>query len=142
MRSAAIIAQLRAHVARIEGIGSRHAAIPFGLSALDCHLPGGGIAGGALHEIAGSPDLADDAAATIFLAGILARTPGPVFWCLRWRDLFAPALGLAGLHPDRLIHVEAQWLDDLSAMLATVGARDDVSGQPTESIRIKPRDLR
>ena len=50
------------------------------------------MASGALHEIAGSPDLADDASATIFLAGILARIEGPVFWCLRWRDLFAPAL--------------------------------------------------
>jgi hypothetical protein len=30
-----------------------------------------------LHEIAGSEALADDAAATIFLAGILARPDGP-----------------------------------------------------------------
>jgi protein ImuA len=117
MRSAAIIAQLRARVAQIEGLGVRHAAaIPFGLPALDDHLPGGGMAAGALHEIAGSPELADDAAATVFLAGLLARVPGPVFWCLRWRDLFAPALGLAGLHPDRVIHVEAG--SDANVLLA------------------------
>jgi protein ImuA len=39
-----------------------------------------------------------------------------VFWCLRWRDLFAPALHLAGLHPDRVIHVEAG--SDANVLLA------------------------
>lgn len=107
MRHADILAELRARIAEVEGTAARRAAVPFGVEALDRHLPGGGLAAGALHEIAGSPDLADDASATIFLAGILARIEGPVFWCLRWRDLFAPALHLAGLHPDRVIHVEA-----------------------------------
>jgi hypothetical protein len=60
--------------------------------------------------------LADDACATIFLAGILARMEGPILWCLRWRDLFAPALHLAGLHPDRVIHVEAG--NDANLLLA------------------------
>lgn len=94
----------------------RHGFIPFGIAALDEQLPGGGIATGALHEIAGGVDLADDASATIFLAGILARIEGPVLWCLRWRDLFAPALHLAGLHPDRVIHVEAG--SDANVLLA------------------------
>jgi hypothetical protein len=66
--------------------------------AIDDHLPGHGFASGAFHEITGGTELADDAAATISLA----RIDGPVFWCLRWRDLFAPALDLAGLHPDRV----------------------------------------
>jgi protein ImuA len=116
MRQSIVLQYLRARIARIEGEGTRHAAIPFGLAALDSRLPGGGIAAGALHEIAGSPDLADDASATIFLAGILARIEGPVFWCLRWRDLFAPALHLAGLHPDRVIQVEAG--SDANVLLA------------------------
>ncbi|KKC25015.1 ImuA family protein [Sphingomonas sp. SRS2] len=107
MRQSIVLEHLRARIAQIEGVGARHDAIPFGLSELDGRLPGGGIATGALHEIMGSPDLADDASATTFLAGILARIEGPVFWCLRWRDLFAPALHLAGLHPDRVIYVEA-----------------------------------
>ena len=94
----------------------RQGAIPFGIDSLDSRLPGGGIATGALHEIAGGADLADDASATIFLAGILARIEGPVLWCLRWRDLFAPALHLAGLHPDRVIHVEAG--NDANVLLA------------------------
>ena len=107
MREPPALAQLRAQIASIEGGAARHAYLPFGIEAIDRHLPGGGIAAGALHEVAGSRELADDAAATVFLAGILARLEGPVLWCLRYRDLFAPALHLAGLHADRVIFVEA-----------------------------------
>lgn len=107
MPEPAVLDHLRAHIAQIEGVGVRHATLPFGIADIDAHLPGGGIEAGALHEVSGSRDLSDDAAATVFLAGILARFEGTVFWCLRWRDLFAPALHLAGLHPDRIIFVEA-----------------------------------
>jgi protein ImuA len=106
MRTHALLDSLRARIAQIEGGGTRHAAVPFGVDAIDARLPAGGIATGALHEFAGSPALADDAAATIFIAGILARTEGMILWCLRWRDLFAPALSLAGLPTDRIIFVE------------------------------------
>ena len=116
MREPSALAELRARIAELEGSAARQAAIPFGVDALDRYLPGGGLAAGALHEVAGSVDLPDDASATIFLAGILARVDGPVFWCLRWRDLFAPALHLAGLHPDRVIHVEAG--SDTNVLLA------------------------
>lgn len=64
---------LRARIAAIEGVARPHPVTPFGIGEIDRHLPGGGIAGGALHEVAGSPELCDDAAATVFLAGILAR---------------------------------------------------------------------
>jgi protein ImuA len=116
MHQPAVLADLRAKIARIEGVCARYDVVPFGHDDIDSRLPGGGIAAGALHEIAGSPELADDASATIFLAGILARTKGPVFWCLRWRDLFAPALHIAGLHSDRIIHVEAG--SDANVLLA------------------------
>jgi protein ImuA len=98
--------RLRAEIAQIEGPGATHPTLPFGVDPIDRVL-GGGLATGALHDIGGGPELPDDAAATIFLAGILARSEGPVFWCLRWRDLFAPALDLVGLDPDRVIFVEA-----------------------------------
>ena len=107
MRQSTVLDQLRARIAQIEGAGVRHPVLPFGVDAIDRHLPGGGVAAGALHEVAGSAELADDAATTVFLAGLLARFEGTVFWCLRWRDLYAPALHLAGLHPDRVIFVEA-----------------------------------
>lgn len=107
MPDPAILENLRARIAQVEAVSSRHPALPFGISDLDGALPGGGIVAGGLHEVAGSPELADDASATVFIAGILARTQGTVFWCLHWRDLFSPALHLAGLHPDRVIFVEA-----------------------------------
>jgi len=116
MHQSVVLKDLRARIARIEGTGTHHGSMPFGVDAIDSRLPGGGIATGALHEIAGGTELADDASATIFLAGILARIEGPVLWCLRWRDLFAPALHLAGLHPDRVIHVEAG--SDANVLLA------------------------
>jgi protein ImuA len=116
MRPTFVLDSLRAQIAQIEGTRGRRGVLPFGIGAIDTYLPGGGLAVGALHEIAGSPELADDAAATVFLAGILARLEGPVFWCLRWRDLFAPALQLAGLHPDRVIFVEAG--SDTNVLLA------------------------
>ncbi|QNA83776.1 damage-inducible mutagenesis protein [Sphingomonas sp. So64.6b] len=116
MHHAAVIAQLRARIAEVEGVAARRESLPFGIAGIDSRLPGGGLIAGALHEVAGSADLADDASATIFLAGILARLEGPVLWCLRWRDLFAPALHLAGLHPDRVIHVEAG--SDTNVLLA------------------------
>jgi protein ImuA len=78
--------------------------LPFGIKAIDRHLPGGGLALGALHEVAGG---GHGAAAALFAAGIVARTKGKVLWCLTRPDLFAPALAQAGLMPDRVIYVEA-----------------------------------
>lgn len=116
MSRALKIEQLKEHIARIEGCAARSGAIPFGVDAIDRRLPAKGISQGALHEIVGSPELADDAAATCFIAGIAARTDGMVIWCLRWRDLFAPSLYLAGLHPDRIIFVECR--DDKGVLAA------------------------
>ncbi len=85
-------------------------AIPFGVPPLDAALPGGGLARGALHEVAGSgPEVEHAAAAALFVGGILARLPGPpVLWVLQQADLFAPALAGVGLHPDRVIYAVAE----------------------------------
>ncbi len=101
---------LRARIARIERRGAARVGAPlrFGLAAIDRHLPGGGLASGALHELAGDgPDVEHATAATLLLAGLLARRRGPVLWALARCDLFAPALAAAGLHPDRVIFAEA-----------------------------------
>ena len=46
-------------------------------AAIDSRLPGGGLALGALHEVAGGGNAAiDGAAAALFAAGIAARTKG------------------------------------------------------------------
>ncbi len=82
--------------------------MPFGIKAIDERLPEGGLALGALHEVAGGGNGAiDGAAAALFAAGIAARTRGRVLWCVTRQDLFAPALVSAGLAPNRVIYVEA-----------------------------------
>jgi protein ImuA len=51
--------------------------LPFGLAEIDARLPAGGLALGALHEVAGGGNGAiDGAAAALFVAGIPARTRG------------------------------------------------------------------
>ena len=100
---------LREQIRRIEAADRvSRGVLPFGVAEVDERLPGGGLALGALHEVAGGGHGAlDGAAAALFAAGILARTHGPILWCVGRRDLFAPALAQAGLHPDRVIYAEA-----------------------------------
>jgi protein ImuA len=111
------LAALHAQIEKIEG-RSRHvkSVVPFGIPELDSRLPGGGLAYGALHEVAsGGNDVVNGAAATLFTAGIVARTRGQVLWCIARPDLYAPALSQAGLKPDRVIYLEA---DDEKTILA------------------------
>ena len=102
------LATLRARIARIESGGKRaRGVLPFGIEVVDRKVPGGGLQLGALHEVAGGGNGAvHGAAATLFTAGIAARTPGQVLWCVTRADLFAPSLAQAGLHPDRVIYAE------------------------------------
>lgn len=94
---------------RLETGGRRaYGNLPFGLSEIDRRIPGGGLALGALHEVAGgAAGAVHGAAAALFSAGIVARTTGKVLWCFARADLFSPALAQAGLHTDRVIYVEA-----------------------------------
>ena len=95
------LAALRAEVRAIEsaGISSACEYLPFGVEEMDRRLPGGGLAVAALHEMTGErPNLGDDAAATLFVAGTAGRragTRGDVLWAFSRRDLFAPGLALA-----------------------------------------------
>ncbi|CDX24407.1 Protein ImuA [Mesorhizobium plurifarium] len=109
MRPQPAIESLRAQIAKIEGTGPRaKSVLPFRIAEVDSRLPGGGLALGALHEVAGGGNGAiDGAAAALFAAGIAAGTKGKVLWCIARPDLFAPALAHAGLAPDRVIYVEA-----------------------------------
>jgi protein ImuA len=104
-----IVEELLERIQRLEGAAARRRTVlPFGVKEIDRRLPGGGLALGALHEVAGGGNGAiDGAAAALFTAGIAARTRGRVLWCLVRQDLFAPAIGQAGLSPDRVIYVEA-----------------------------------
>jgi len=100
---------LRARIRLLERPAARPGgALPFGVAALDAHLPDAGLLRGALHEIAGGgPDELHAAAATLFTAGILARLDGPVVWCAVGGDLFPPGLAGVGLTPARLLHAAA-----------------------------------
>lgn len=96
--------------------------MPFGIDALDDHLGCGGLRAGALHEATAlTCSLVDDAAATLFLAGIAAReacaAAASVLWVSCRNDLYAPGLEQAGLASTDVIH--AQPRDD-AALLAVV----------------------
>lgn len=113
------LAELRDRLAAIEGGGVRqHPVLPFGMEEIDDRLGDSGLRIDALHEVAGEgADWGDDAAATLFMAGIAARVTGPILWVVRARDLFAPGLYQAGLDPARVLYAEARDDAELLALL-------------------------
>lgn len=105
----ATLSQLRETVARLERLTPRprKPALSFGVPAIDQHLQGG-LRRGALHEVAGTGAETEFAGApALFVAGLAARLKGPILWGMQRRDLFAPSLAGVGLHPDRVIYIEA-----------------------------------
>ncbi|MBV9841398.1 MAG: protein ImuA, partial [Sphingomonadaceae bacterium] len=109
--SADQLAALRAQLAQAQS--QRGPTLAFGLKALDDRLAGNGLDGAGLHEIAAATSsLNDDAAATLFAAGIAARfaaQPGfTVLWALSRFDLYAPGLEQVGLGPNRIFYAEAR----------------------------------
>lgn len=120
------LAALRAQLAAVHA--ARGPVLAFGLAPLDERLAGHGLDGAALHEIAAATAaLSDDAAATLFAAGIAARfadRPGfTVLWALTRFDLYAPGLEQAGLGPDRILYAQGRKDADVLAM-AEDGLRD------------------
>jgi protein ImuA len=120
------LAALRAQLAQAQG--QRGPALAFGLAAVDDRLADHGLDGAGLHEIAAaSAGLADDAAATLFAAGIAARfASGPgftVLWALTRFDLYAPGLEQIGLGPDRILYAQGRKDSEVLA-LAEDGLRD------------------
>lgn len=118
------LAALRAEVRAIEsaGVAAARPCLPFGVDAIDRRLAGGGLASAALHEIAGAaPEFPDDAAATLFLAGIAARQVtakgGTLLWAFKRRDLFAPGLALAGLASANVLYAECGTDEDVLAVM-------------------------
>ena len=94
---------LRARIAGLEhaGAGDEAGILPFGIPAIDGHLPWGGLPLGALHEVVAAGPGDDDAngAAVGFAAVLLARLAarGPVLWVAAHPTLYAP--GLAAFAP-------------------------------------------
>ena len=120
------VAALREALAAVES--RRGVALPFGLAPLDGRLSDHGIDSAGLHEIApASAELSDDAAATLFVAGLAARFAATknssVLWIVTRFDLYAPGLEQAGLEPAPLLYAEAK--DDTEVLaLAEDGLRD------------------
>ncbi|TVV74910.1 protein ImuA [Sphingomonas solaris] len=96
-------------------------ALPFGVPEIDRRLADRGLATTAVHEVAGATcAIADDVAATLFVAGVAARAGDAranMLWAFGRRDLFAPGLAQAGLGPNRLIHAEAGRDPDILAVM-------------------------
>lgn len=110
-KTSALVA-VRAEVARLEGAGRDHEArrptMPFGLPAIDDAVPGGGLALGGLHELAGTGlDTEFGAAPALLAASFAGRLDGPVCWIVERSPPYSPALARVGLRPDRVIFVEA-----------------------------------
>lgn len=108
-------AQLRAQVAALEGqpADGPDGTISLGVAAIDEILPGGGLAAGALHEIALSAMTGEeDGAGLGFAAYCLGRLAvfkeKPVLWIGWADDLYPPALAALGLSPSCLIMVRPQ----------------------------------
>jgi protein ImuA len=120
------LASLRATLSRVDD--ARAPAQAFGIAAMDDRLADHGLDGAGLHEIAAATaSLNDDAAATLFAAGIAARfanAPGKtVLWALSKFDLYAPGIEQVGLGPDRILYAQGGKDAQVLAM-AEDGLRD------------------
>lgn len=112
----ALLAALRARIARIEGgvAGAARRALSL-CPPLDAAMPQGGLACGALHELVFPPQ-EPAGAATGFAAVILGRAGGTVFWIAEEPDAWPPGLARFGLDPALLVLVRAGGTDALWAM--------------------------
>lgn len=155
---AEILDELRRLLPRLEGISFAARVLPFGLSALDAHLPRGGLIHGALHEVAPEAD-EDMPAAFAFLAAILGRMPpGPILLVLSSRKFarcgrpHGHGLDGLGLDPARLILVDAG--DEKQALwameealrsavpAAVAGAIDKLDFRTSQRLHLAARDSR
>jgi len=117
-----------AHLRTITTPVTNYRVLPFGIDEIDSRLGAGGLRAGALHEAtAQSGALVDDAATTLFLAGIAAREAanagGLVLWASCRPDIYAPGLAQAGLTAASVIYAHTP---DDAALLAVIedAARD------------------
>jgi protein ImuA len=84
---AAVVDELRRLLPRLESVGAPSRTLPLGLAALDAHLPHGGLAVGALHEVAPHQH-GDTPAAFGFLVALLARFPPTEHDPEKWTPVF------------------------------------------------------
>ncbi len=110
------IARLRTEISRIESVGAPGGSgatapgpVTFGIAAIDGHLPGGGLATGAVHEIIAGDD---GMAATGFALALAARHFAVAgrrswLWCGQGLPLYGPGLAGFGIDVEAGIMVRA-----------------------------------
>jgi protein ImuA len=115
-----MLEQLRQRLQALQkpaGIGDDPGTLPLGIRAIDAAL-GGGLARGALHEIA-APGEAHLAAATGFALGLAVRGQARALWIAEDMALgesgapYGPGLDTFGVAPERLLTVAAAQRCDL-----------------------------
>ena len=149
-KRAVIIGELRRLLPRLEGFSR---PLPFGVAAIDAHLPEGGLTCGGLHEIVPETEAAI-ASAMGFVAAILGPLPKthPLVWvtpaCGRHPPgrLHGHGLNALGLDPGRLILVEtAQRKETLWAIeealhsmapAAVIGAIDKLDLRTSQRLQL------
>ena len=124
------LAALRARLAAVAVPAGRHGSVAFGDPRVDAHLPPGGLALGALHEIMADGIEAETgtlaaAFTAVLLARLLARPAEarPVLWIAPRADLYPPGLAAYGLDPARLLLVQSDG-DALTLGAAETALRD------------------
>ena len=100
---------------------ARYGVLRFGDARIDGCFAEGGLALGALHEIAADGIEAETGAvAAGFIACLLARLPGQLIWIAPQTDLYAPGLLSLGLDPGRLVLVQTRDDDETLATMEAV----------------------
>jgi protein ImuA len=124
---AAVMAELRRLMPRM---GEERKALPLGLAAIDSHLPDGGLACGALHEIVPAAESCI-AAAFGFIAAILGRLTCPLVFVM-------PAHGLRPYRPHGRLHghgLNALGLDPARLILVETAHRKETLWAMEEAVR-------
>ena len=94
-----LIQELRVRVGAVRTDAVALPGLSIGVEEIDEHLPGGGLARGALHEfVGGDDDLQHGAAPALLAATVLGREGKAVLWVVSREDLF-PAGIAGGLEP-------------------------------------------
>ena len=96
-------------------------ALPFDLPEIDGQLADAGLDSSGLHEVAAATaSLNDDAAATLFLAGVAGRFAthpnSTMLWAVTAFDLYAPGLEQVGLNPGKVLYGQGRKDAEVLAM--------------------------
>jgi protein ImuA len=124
---AAVMAELRRLMPRM---GEQRKPLPFGLGTIDSHLPDGGLACGALHEIVPAAE-GCIAAAFGFIAAVLGRLTYPLLFVM-------PTYGLRPYRPHGRLHghgLNALGLDPARLILVETANRKETLWAMEEAVR-------